>query len=199
MGRRIRWMGLVMILCFALVLVQLANLQFRQAQRTGHRGGQSPEPPARPQQRARVRSWRRRHGARLFGEGAERRPDRLQVLAGVPQSTAHSSATSSATTRASTGHGAPSTSTTTSSSPTSSPRIRGPVHQPGDQHRRRVPDRPAQLQALAQQELAGPQDGAVVVLNPTTGAVLAMYSQPDIRPQLAGLADARRSRARAAS
>ncbi|HUZ11152.1 MAG TPA: penicillin-binding transpeptidase domain-containing protein [Acidimicrobiales bacterium] len=31
MGRRVRWLGLVMILCFTLVLVQLVNIQFRQA------------------------------------------------------------------------------------------------------------------------------------------------------------------------
>lgn len=31
MGRRIRWMGLVLILCFGLVVLQLVNVQFRQA------------------------------------------------------------------------------------------------------------------------------------------------------------------------
>src|ERR1700728_2437849 len=31
MGRRIRWLGLVLILCFALVIVQLTNIQFRKA------------------------------------------------------------------------------------------------------------------------------------------------------------------------
>jgi penicillin-binding protein A len=31
MGRRIRWLGLVMVLCFALVIVQLANIQYRKA------------------------------------------------------------------------------------------------------------------------------------------------------------------------
>ncbi len=31
MGRRIRWMGLVLIVCFTLVLLQLLNIQFRQA------------------------------------------------------------------------------------------------------------------------------------------------------------------------
>jgi peptidoglycan glycosyltransferase len=30
-GRRIRWLGVVMVLCFALVVVQLANIQFRKA------------------------------------------------------------------------------------------------------------------------------------------------------------------------
>jgi peptidoglycan glycosyltransferase len=30
-GRRIRWLGVVMVICFALVIVQLANIQFRQA------------------------------------------------------------------------------------------------------------------------------------------------------------------------
>jgi peptidoglycan glycosyltransferase len=31
MGRRIRWLGVVLVLCFALVIVQLINIQFRQA------------------------------------------------------------------------------------------------------------------------------------------------------------------------
>lgn len=31
MGRRIRWMGLVLIVCFGLVILQLVNVQFRQA------------------------------------------------------------------------------------------------------------------------------------------------------------------------
>jgi penicillin-binding protein A len=31
MGRRIRWFGLVLVLCFALVVVQLVNIQFRRA------------------------------------------------------------------------------------------------------------------------------------------------------------------------
>lgn len=39
------------------------------------------------------------------------------------------------------------------------------------------------LQALAQKELAG-RDGSVVMLNPKTGAVLALYSYPDFDPNL---------------
>jgi peptidoglycan glycosyltransferase len=31
MGRRIRWLGVILVLCFALVIVQLVNIQFRQA------------------------------------------------------------------------------------------------------------------------------------------------------------------------
>src|ERR1019366_4198046 len=31
MGRRIRWLGIVLILCFGLVIVQLTNIQFRKA------------------------------------------------------------------------------------------------------------------------------------------------------------------------
>ncbi|HEX3795485.1 MAG TPA: penicillin-binding transpeptidase domain-containing protein [Acidimicrobiales bacterium] len=31
MGRRIRWLGVVLLICFALVIVQLANIQFRRA------------------------------------------------------------------------------------------------------------------------------------------------------------------------
>jgi peptidoglycan glycosyltransferase len=31
MGRRIRWLGVVLILCFSLVMFQLVNVQFRQA------------------------------------------------------------------------------------------------------------------------------------------------------------------------
>ncbi len=36
MGRRIRWLGLVMIICFALVVIQLANIQFRRANALSH-------------------------------------------------------------------------------------------------------------------------------------------------------------------
>ncbi|HEY4375835.1 MAG TPA: penicillin-binding protein 2, partial [Acidimicrobiales bacterium] len=39
------------------------------------------------------------------------------------------------------------------------------------------------LQALAQKELAG-RDGSVVMLDPKTGAVLALYSYPDFDPNL---------------
>ena len=39
MGRRIRWLGIVMILCFALVLVQLTNLQFRKANQLASAAG----------------------------------------------------------------------------------------------------------------------------------------------------------------
>ena len=31
MGRRIRWVGIIMVLCFALIIVQLANIQFGKA------------------------------------------------------------------------------------------------------------------------------------------------------------------------
>jgi peptidoglycan glycosyltransferase len=31
MSRRIRWLGVVLLICFALVVVQLVNIQFRQA------------------------------------------------------------------------------------------------------------------------------------------------------------------------
>jgi peptidoglycan glycosyltransferase len=31
MGRRIRWLGVILLLCFALVVVQLVNIQFRRA------------------------------------------------------------------------------------------------------------------------------------------------------------------------
>ena len=31
MGRRIRWLGVVLLFCFGLVAIQLANIQFRQA------------------------------------------------------------------------------------------------------------------------------------------------------------------------
>ncbi|MGH9006808.1 MAG: penicillin-binding transpeptidase domain-containing protein [Acidimicrobiales bacterium] len=36
MGRRIRWLGLVLIVCFGLVIVQLTNIQFRQASALAH-------------------------------------------------------------------------------------------------------------------------------------------------------------------
>ncbi len=36
MGRRIRWLGVVLILCFGLVIVQLTNIQFHQASALSH-------------------------------------------------------------------------------------------------------------------------------------------------------------------
>ncbi|MGH9044679.1 MAG: penicillin-binding transpeptidase domain-containing protein [Acidimicrobiales bacterium] len=41
MGRRIRWLGLVLVICFALVVVQLANIQFKKASALAH----SPDNP----------------------------------------------------------------------------------------------------------------------------------------------------------
>src|SRR5580700_10682984 len=41
MGRRIRWLGVVLILCFGLVIVQLTNIQFRRAAALAH----SPQNP----------------------------------------------------------------------------------------------------------------------------------------------------------
>lgn len=41
MGRRIRWLGFVLILCFGLVIVQLTNIQFRKASALAH----SPDNP----------------------------------------------------------------------------------------------------------------------------------------------------------
>ena len=41
MGRRIRWLGVVLILCFGLVIVQLTNIQFRRASALAH----SPDNP----------------------------------------------------------------------------------------------------------------------------------------------------------
>ena len=40
MGRRIRWLGVVLVLCFALVIVQLINIQFRQASALGQLPGE---------------------------------------------------------------------------------------------------------------------------------------------------------------
>jgi peptidoglycan glycosyltransferase len=49
------------------------------------------------------------------------------------------------------------------------------------------------LQALAQKELAG-RDGAVVVLNPRTGAIMAMYANPSFNPNPLASQDAKTER-----
>ena len=51
----------------------------------------------------------------------------------------------------------------------------------------------ADLQAVAQQAL-GDREGSVVALDPRTGAILAMYSQPELRPEPAGQPRLRRGR-----
>ena len=75
-------------------------------------------------------------------------------------------------------------STTTSSSPTNSRRalssqFLNPTTRTDDVNLTVQP----KLQADAEQALAG-RDGAIVVLNPTTGAILAMYANPSFDPNL---------------
>lgn len=177
MGRRIRWLGVILILCFGLVLVQLVNVQFRQANALNSAS-------ANPRQVALKYSQTR--GDILAADGsilAESVPTTsglykyqrvyptkelfaqivgydslIYGLSGIEQQydqylSPHKESAKTLSQLLNPQTGVDDVTLTVS---------------------------PA-LQQLAQQELAG-RDGAVVVLNPTTGAVEAMYSNPTFDP-----------------
>jgi len=184
MGRRIRWMGLVMILCFALVLVQLVNLQFR-------RSHELASATANP--RNRLVDLNNQRGTIVAADGTVLAYSQKVPNAGpgdykykriYPPATAQLFSDIVGYDSINYGtwgaeyqyndqlvaHNQPPHSLGQFINPTSSTDDLTLTVQP-------------KLQALAQQELAG-RDGAVVVLNPNTGAVLAMYGNPTYDPNL---------------
>jgi len=184
MGRRIRWMGLVMILCFALVLVQLVNLQFR-------RSTELATAAANP--RNRLQDLNNLRGSILAADGtvlaySQKIPNAgradYQYQRVYPEAAAQLFSDIVGYDSINYGtwgaeyqyndqlvsHKQP---------PHSLGQFINPTTSTDDVYLTVQP----KLQALAQQELAG-RDGSVVVLNPTTGAVLAMYGNPTYDPNL---------------
>ena len=204
MGRRIRWLGVVLILCFGLVIVQLTNIQFRQASALA----QSPDNPVN-----RVPNFdnhrgehpgRRRHAAGRVGpHRAARAPRPTSSQRQYPTGPLFSQIVG--TTRpiycdtGVEGYYNDQLGLHKQSAQTLS-QLLSPPPPTTDNITLTVDPDPAAggLSELA--DLPGPnKDGAIVMLDPQTGAVLAMDSQPDLRPDPARLARLQEPRSSAAT
>ena len=186
MGRRIRWLGIVMMLCFGLVLVQLVNIQFRRAAGPGRLHAQPPQlgrpttttsgaaswPPTAPSWPSRCRSTggRRTSTSGTYPPGAlfaeiVGYDSRLRAPAGSrPVYNTYLDP-----------HTQPATTLGQLLSP------------PRADHRQRDLDHPAQAPARRPRRRsttspASNKDGAVVVSTPPPGPSLAMYSNPTFDP-----------------
>lgn len=184
MGRRIRWLGLALVVCFALVLFQLTNIQFRQANALAN----SPDNP-----RTIAAAADNPRGDILAANG--------QVLAtSVKASGQCGGKEYQRTYPASTaslfadvvGYDSPLYGTfgveyeynaqlsAHQQPPASLGQLLGGAPTTTDNVTLTLSP---SLQALAASELAG-RDGAVVVLDPSTGAIEAMYANPTYDPNL---------------
>ncbi len=186
MGRRIQWLGVALMLCFGLVLVQLLNIQVREAPRLD---------AAKDNPRNVAESFDNLRGDILAANGmvlaksvpAPKGSGTYDYVRQYPEGSLYSqvvgfsSAIYSGTSGVEyeydkylTAHKQPATSLSQLLSP--------PSPTADDVTLTLEP----YLQTLAQHELASVasanKDGAVVVLDPQTGAVLAMYSSPSFTP-----------------
>lgn len=178
MGRRIRWLGIALVACFALLLVQITNVQFRQANKLAT----APENP-----KVAAASTDQPRGDIIAADG--------QILAtsvAAPKGSANAytreypggslysqvvgfdsinygmSGVEASYDKYLVAHQQPAQSLSQLLTPTTSTDTVALTIEP-------------KLQALARQELAG-RVGAVVALDPSTGAVLAMYGNPTYDP-----------------
>ncbi len=186
MGRRIRWLGLVLILCLTLILLQLVNIQVRQASSL-NASANNPRNIAKQYNNNRG-VIRAANGAVLAKSVriANPPPDTYQYYRTYPTGTLFSGIVGfSSKYRGTQGveyvyntQLLPHKQTATTLSQLLSP----PAPTPDDVTLTVQPT----LQRVARTALAhlpGPnKDAAVVVLNPKTGAVLAMYSSPSFDP-----------------
>ena len=187
MGRRIRWLGLVLILCFTLILLQLVNIQVRQASSLN---ASSENPRNITEQYDNNRGMIRAANGAVLAKSVKvpgAGPDTDQYYRTYPTGTLFSGIVGySSKFRGTAGveyvyntQLLPHKQTATTLSQLLSP----PAPTPDDVTLTVQPT----LQRVAKTALVhlpGPnKDGAVVVLNPKTGAVLAMYSSPELRSQ----------------
>ncbi len=179
MGRRIRWMGVVLILCFSLVLLQLYNIQFRKASALAN----SPNNP-----RNVAKHLDNDRGLILAADGTVLAQS-VKVSNSLidyhyqreyPQGSLYSQIVGydsytyglDGVERQYNSYLVPHSRSATN--------FEQLLHPETTTDAVTLTVNPA-LQKLAQEQLAG-RDGAVVVLNPTTGAVEAMYSNPTYDP-----------------
>ncbi|MHB1583928.1 MAG: penicillin-binding transpeptidase domain-containing protein [Acidimicrobiales bacterium] len=186
MSRRIRWLGVVMVVCFAVVLVQLVNVQFRKAQALRN----SPENP-----RNAVKKFDNPRGDILAANGTVLAQSVLAPKGSGPYTYMRSYPTGQLFAQivgiddsfygAYTGVEQEYNSylTAHTQSPKTLSQLLSPPPPTTDVVTLTVEP---YLQQVAQNALASitspHRDGAIVVLNPHTGAVLAMYSSPSYDP-----------------
>ncbi len=187
MGRRIRWLGLVLILCFTLILLQLVNIQVRQASSLN---ASSENPRNITKQYDNNRGMIRAANGAVLAKSVKvpgAGPDTDQYYRTYPTGTLFSGIVGySSKFRGTAGveyvyntQLLPHKQTATTLSQLLSP----PAPTPDDVTLTVQPT----LQKTARAALAAipdaNKDGAVVVLNPRPGAVLAMYSSPSFNPE----------------
>jgi peptidoglycan glycosyltransferase len=189
MGRRIRWLGVVLILCFGLVIVQLTNIQFRRASALAT----SPDNPVN-----RAPNFDNDRGMIFAADGtplaqsvriAPKGADAYQFQRVYPTRSLFSQIVGVCSPdpvigcdSGVEGYYSQQLGLHSQSAQTLSQLLSPPAPTTDDIT---LTVDPA-LQQLATQELAGlpgpDRDGAIVVLNPKTGAILAMASNPTYDP-----------------
>lgn len=185
MGRRIRWLALVLVLCFVAVLAQLVNIQLRQATRLNTTARYNP--------RITTKKYNNPRGmifasdgtilAKSVPSGAPKGAPQYKYKRDYPTGPLYSGIV---------GYSSPAFYTTSGVERTYNTYLK--VHQRKAQTLGQLLNPPGtttnnvtltvvpQLQKLAQQELADVpdthKDGAITVLKVKTSSVLAMYSSP---------------------
>ena len=193
MGRRIRWLGVIMVVCFGLVIVQLVNIQLVKAKAL-------PDVAVQPPSRGRngstthvVRSWRPTAPywpSRCRRRRPTRRTTHTTTYASIPR--ARSMAASPDTTQSSRGRSRTSRTSTTQtwaahqSAPQTLSQLLFREQRPTTTDDVTLTVEPSLQQQAWDALIATPNnnDGAVVVLDVKTGAVLAMVSKPNYDPNV---------------